>query len=255
MPWTSRNMRKSCRRRRRNDANLSLCQAAEAAFATGVVAKGGVVGFAVEIRPAGVGDPDLGIGDLPEQEVADPQLAGGANQQIGFGYSGGVGRAADILLVDGLRARLAVFWFRGDAPHGTPQLRPSAVVDCQAENHAGVVAAQADVLVKFADYRRWQTVAPADAGEADVLGHDFLALFQQIVLQEHHEEIKLVLRALPVFDAEAVEGQLLQSEAATLFDHRANALHAAAMAFHPRQSLAPRPATVAVHDDGDVAWQ
>src|SRR5262245_60800335 len=35
-----------------------------------------------EVRPERLGHPDLGVGDLPEQEVADAQLTGGANQQV-----------------------------------------------------------------------------------------------------------------------------------------------------------------------------
>ena len=53
-----------------------------------------------EVRPQRVGDPDLGVGDLPEQEVADAHLAAGADQQIGIGLAGGVEEAGEALLVD-----------------------------------------------------------------------------------------------------------------------------------------------------------
>src|SRR5947199_2488453 len=55
---------------------------------------------AAEVRPQGAGDPDLRIGDLPEQEVRDPQLARGADEQVGIGLARGVEVAADGLLVD-----------------------------------------------------------------------------------------------------------------------------------------------------------
>src|SRR5688500_1434250 len=38
---------------------------------------------APEVRPERVGDPDLRVGDLPQQEVRDAHLAGGADQQVG----------------------------------------------------------------------------------------------------------------------------------------------------------------------------
>src|SRR5262245_63197588 len=48
---------------------------AETTFAAGVVAQGGVQRGTVEVGPALFGHPQLGIGDLPEQEVADAHLA------------------------------------------------------------------------------------------------------------------------------------------------------------------------------------
>jgi hypothetical protein len=35
-----------------------------------------------EIRPKRLGDEKFGIGDLPEQEIADTHLTAGSNQQI-----------------------------------------------------------------------------------------------------------------------------------------------------------------------------
>ena len=48
------------------------------------------------------GDVDLGVRDLPEQEVADPALAGGADEQVRLGYAGGVQAGLERLLVDGV---------------------------------------------------------------------------------------------------------------------------------------------------------
>ena len=39
-------------------------------------------GLSIEIGPAEISDMNLGIGQLPEQEIADPLLAAGPNQQI-----------------------------------------------------------------------------------------------------------------------------------------------------------------------------
>src|SRR4029453_15329480 len=60
---------------------------------------------AVEVGGAEVGpqdrcDPQLGVSDLPQQEVGDAHLAAGANQQIGVGHAVGVQRAADVGLAD-----------------------------------------------------------------------------------------------------------------------------------------------------------
>src|SRR5436305_1348047 len=46
--------------------------------------------LAPEVGPQGLRHPDLRVGDLPEQEVADAQLAGGADEEVGVGLAGGV---------------------------------------------------------------------------------------------------------------------------------------------------------------------
>ena len=43
-----------------------------------------------EIGPEDRRDPDLGVGDLPEQEVRDPHLAARPDEQVGIGQAGGV---------------------------------------------------------------------------------------------------------------------------------------------------------------------
>ena len=69
---------------------LSRGQSAVAPFALLVIHECLVQVPAPEVGPQGVGDPDLGIGDLPEQEVGDAQLATGADQQVRIGLAGGV---------------------------------------------------------------------------------------------------------------------------------------------------------------------
>ena len=43
-----------------------------------------------EVGPEAVGDEDLGVGDLPEQEVRDALLARGADDEVGVGHVRGV---------------------------------------------------------------------------------------------------------------------------------------------------------------------
>jgi hypothetical protein len=63
---------------------------AEAALAALVVEQGRQQGRLIEIGPEHIGDVQLGVGQLPEQEVADPLLTAGADQQVGIGLAGGV---------------------------------------------------------------------------------------------------------------------------------------------------------------------
>ena len=50
---------------------------------------------AAEVGPQRVGDPDLRVGDLPQQEIADAHLAARPDQQIGIGLAGGVEQARE----------------------------------------------------------------------------------------------------------------------------------------------------------------
>src|SRR5579885_621501 len=61
---------------------------------------------APEIRPQRLGEDELGIGALPQQEIADALLAAGADQQVRVGQIGGEQVAGDRRLVDLLRGDL-----------------------------------------------------------------------------------------------------------------------------------------------------
>src|SRR6478735_7497815 len=56
-----------------------------------------------EIGPQRVDEHQLGIGTLPEQEIADALLAAGADQEVGVGHAGGQQLALEQILVDALR--------------------------------------------------------------------------------------------------------------------------------------------------------
>src|SRR4029453_10217550 len=46
-----------------------------------------------EVRPQDRRHPQLGVGDLPQQEVGEALLATGTDQQVGIGHAVGVERA------------------------------------------------------------------------------------------------------------------------------------------------------------------
>ena len=72
-----------------------FAEAAEAALAVLVVGDGFEEVEAAEVGPEAVGDEDLGVGDLPEEEVGDALLAGGADDEVGVGHVGGVEGVGD----------------------------------------------------------------------------------------------------------------------------------------------------------------
>ncbi len=114
-----------------------------------------------------VGHPQFGVADLPQQEVADPHLAGGADQQIGIGHAGRVEVVRDARFVDVFRRKLAPPNLFGDPADGVGHLRPAAVVDRQAEPGARVRRAHRDRLVHLAEHGVGDAVAAADDRDHD----------------------------------------------------------------------------------------
>src|SRR5262245_25617731 len=53
-----------------------------------------------EIGPERLGDPDLGIGDLPEEEVADAHLTARPDEQVGVRLARRVEKLAEAALVE-----------------------------------------------------------------------------------------------------------------------------------------------------------
>jgi len=77
-----------------------FAEAAEAALAVLVVGNGFEEVEAAEVGPEAVGDEDLGVGDLPEEEVGDALLARGTDDEVGVGHVRGVESRGDVGLVD-----------------------------------------------------------------------------------------------------------------------------------------------------------
>src|SRR5437016_7295674 len=77
--------RTSRARRSRRSSRRRLGQAAEAALARPEIAHGTRQLRRAEVGPHGVGEVQLGIGGFPQEEVREPLLAAGANQEVDVG--------------------------------------------------------------------------------------------------------------------------------------------------------------------------
>src|SRR5215470_4332588 len=82
-----------------------------------------------EIGPQRRRDPQLGVRDLPQEEVRDPHLAARANEQIGIRNPTGVEGAADVGLRDVLGIQLARADLAGEHAKRVEQLVASAIVE------------------------------------------------------------------------------------------------------------------------------
>src|SRR5690606_4428051 len=94
---------------------------------------------AVEVGPEGVQEDELGVGRLPEQEVGEPLLAGGADEQVDVGDVGGVQPGGERVLVHLGRVDPALGDVLGQPGGGVGDLRAAPVVDAELQGERGVV--------------------------------------------------------------------------------------------------------------------
>src|SRR6267143_2042162 len=162
---------------------------------------------AVEIRRPEIGPerrrhPELGVGDLPQQEVRHAHLAARADQQIGIRHALGVERAADVRLRYRLRRQLARLHAARERAEGVEQLVASAIVEGDEQREAGVVARLArDVLEPAADGQRHAGRAP-DHPQPHLVLHQVRQLAVDRLLEQPHQHRDLVLRTVPVLRRE-----------------------------------------------------
>ena len=96
--------------------------------------------YFVEIRPEHIGDVQLGVGQLPEQEVADALFAAGANQQVRINLPGSEELIGKLVLIDGTWLELTAGHTLRQQPSGAHQLPPAAVIGAYVEVNAGVMS-------------------------------------------------------------------------------------------------------------------
>src|SRR6187551_3630252 len=107
---------------------------AEAALAAGVLLERGVQVAFLEVRPEPVHEDELRVGELPEEEVRDPLLAGRPDEQVRLEQLRVRERGGEGVLVHVLRRRSRL----DQTARGVHQLRPAAVVECDPEVDAVV---------------------------------------------------------------------------------------------------------------------
>src|SRR5260370_33334320 len=90
---------------------------------------------AVEVGPERLGDENLRIRNLPEQEIADAHFAAGADQQVGVRQALGIQVPGQLFLADALCGSMAVA-FLENCIHGVDDLGTAAIVQSQTLHHA-----------------------------------------------------------------------------------------------------------------------
>src|SRR5919197_1658298 len=235
--------------RDQNALRRGLLSSAEAAAAARIVLQGGAEIRLAEVRPQGVDEDELGVCELPEQEVRDAELARGEDQQVRIWHVGLVQAGRERLLVD-----LVGFDAVLDEPaRGGGQLGAAAVVERDPELEPLVHRR----LLLERRHPRPQLGRSAISAADEPRPHALLCQVGELAIdrlgEDLHQGLALVRGPRPVLGRERVDGERLDAEVDRRLDRPPQRARPRSMAGRDRQAAAPRPAAVSVHDDRDRA--
>jgi hypothetical protein len=268
-------------------------QTAVAAFAFLEFNEGFEQASAIEVGPQCFADVHFGVGNLPQQEIAYAHFSAGANEQIWIGQAFGVQIARNFILGDALKVAIgngmrmlfrgvAMYWvspirgyvivalgncmaarcvavtavagaLRENGVHGIDYFGAAAVIERDAQAHAGVSGGLFGSLAHIFLHSHWKLIDAAEKAHADVIALDEGHFFADIFAQQLHEEIGFNFGAAPILNGKSVKRQSFDVQPRASFNRGAGSFGAVAMAGDARKMTALRPAAVAVHDDRHVA--
>src|SRR2546425_5665353 len=120
---------------------------------------------AAEVGPTPLGPPNLGVRDLPQQEVAHAHLAARADQQVGIGLSGRVEKIAEPPFVEILRPDAG-----GNRPsRSVDDFGAPSVIERDIEKHAAVDGCFPDADFELVLDVERELFVTADHLESDVV--------------------------------------------------------------------------------------
>ena len=220
---------------------------AEAPLAPLEVLQRQVEGVGVEVGPQAWREVELGVGQLPENEVGDALLAAGADAEIHRRHPGQAQLGSEGGLVDGLGIHLAGGHPLGEAARRPGQVPLAAIVGGDHQVQPGVVAGlglgPGDVLLDRVREGREIT----DHREPDAVLVELADLALQRQQEQLHQGADLGPGTLPVLAGEGEQGEGLDPALGGAADGGAHRLHAGMVATHAGEAARPRPAVVAVH--------
>mmetsp|Transcript_10610 Transcript_10610/g.43394 ORF Transcript_10610/g.43394 Transcript_10610/m.43394 type:complete len:538 (+) Transcript_10610:732-2345(+) len=226
-----------------------VLDAAEAAVPLVEGRNSGIEFTLTELGPQTVREHELGVGGLPEQEVADAHLAAGADEQVrvgrvaqrhelrqpGLGQLGGRHAGGD-----GLAAGL----------HDVP---PPPVVEGDVQRQLVVVQSAALGLVPGIAQLVGHRIAVADDADAHAHRAHLGEVAADSSQHQAHQPGDLVARPLPVLAGEGEDGEVFDVAVDAGLHHLDQRIHPGLVAEEARQEALLGPTAIAIHHDGDMA--
>ncbi len=175
-----------------------LQESAEFAPSVGKVGNRFVEGRFGKLRPTFVGDPNFGVANLPQQKITDPHFARRADQKIGIVAPRCVEMCRNQTLINLLGGNFTGGDFFTNRLHSVNNLRAAAVVDREIQPHAIVLATHFDRVVEFSKDMLGNIRPSTHHTNPQIVLHDRRPLGNHVLLEQVHQEVDLLLRALPV---------------------------------------------------------
>src|SRR5687767_3108329 len=140
-----------------------------------------------EVRPQHGRDVKFGVGELPEQEVADPLLARGPDQQVGIGQRRRVELARERRFINRIRLQLAACDTLRQLTRSPYDLRARAVADHQVQRQVAAAARVLHDLIDRPARRCREPVQLAEYAHLHTLALQLIALLPRVAPQQPHE--------------------------------------------------------------------
>src|SRR5437870_5217165 len=100
-----------------------------------------------------------------------------------------------------------------------------------------------------------QTIGLADDFQADIVLVQLRGFTLEIMEEVFHQRIDFLLWPIPILDRKSIEREVFYSEFAGGADDDTGGFGASAVTLNARQMAPACPATVSIHNDGDMARQ
>jgi hypothetical protein len=208
-----------------------------------------------ELGPERVGEDELGVGGLPEEEVGDAVLAAGADDEVHRRQRVGPQLRGEDVLGEGTIGERAGARGGHQPAGGCDDLLLTAVGQRQGEHHRPVVLRLVSKRLERIAHHPREPVQLTHRVEPDLVLEDLLPFLLQIVAEKVHQSGHLLHRPGPVLGGERVERERLDADAARGAGDLADAVAPLPVTLQPGQAALLRPAPVAVHDDAHVPGQ
>mmetsp|Transcript_97905 Transcript_97905/g.260071 ORF Transcript_97905/g.260071 Transcript_97905/m.260071 type:complete len:273 (-) Transcript_97905:153-971(-) len=200
-------------------------------------------------------EKQLCVGQLEHQEVAQPALAGGADEHVGVRD---VRREQPLRyrsVVDLLRVHLTRHRLLCQLPASPSDVAPATIAHADVEAHATATRrALLEALHCSSEIGGQRLGVRAEEADADVQPERVLAKSGHLLQEEAHHGADLLRTALPVLRRKRKDGECLHAELGAPVDEVAQSLAPRPVAAEWAAVLAPPVPSVAVHDHGYVAW-
>src|SRR5690625_1793727 len=227
---------------------------AKSTVPTSELGNGSLQILALEVGPEPIAEDQLRVGQLPEQEVADPHLSAGADEQVRIRQAGGFQPAGERRLIDAGGVEFASRGLLGQPPGARDDLLPSPVGEGDRQLKALVPGARLLEALDDAHQIGRQTAAVADHAHPNVKArHLRRIVVAEIPPQQPHQIDDLGDRPLPVFRGKGKKRQAGELEINGGAYDAPRCFRPPPVPDAPGKPTTRRPTSVAVHNDRDVA--